>query len=623
MAENIKKEDLIFTDIGDNSNEAVLGTLEGPCADFIDPTRNGRHYSETLWQKVFSDPIVTEMIEAGGIPGELDHPTDREETDSSRIAILLREKPKKKDGQLWAKFDILNTPLGKIAHTLAKAGFKLGISSRGSGDVIQNYDGTEEVDESTYSFKCFDLVLLPAVKSARLNLVTEGLIDKFDYRKALRESLESATEEDKELMQETLDNLNIDLTESVKKVPGGYLHYQENNGSYDVYFESTWNSSYDWRRQNISKEELNNLLNDSTLNEDSIVEYGSQIDLSDKYRTNLSKRIFSSSYDELTDAEKGLIDIMTNYVNKNHGVLEGRKLLQFLDDFNKNNINDESLNIDKNSELDAVDNNEANMDEFQATLKENLELAKTITSLQEKLSVSYAKEAKLQEQVERNSSLVQKLTESKQQSKALNNRVCTLTEKLKDSSKVLSKNQDRIDKLTEAYANSNKERAALAKQLEEKTNEIVSLNEKLTSSSKVYSSRINFLKSKLESAEARCEDDSKEYADSNKLVEQYKEIANKAVNKYIESQARILGVSAQEIKNRLPESYSFTDIDNSCNSLREYKVNISKLPFSTTKELNESVRMKATSSKKESILPADGFRYDDSIDNDLMSLAGL
>ena len=150
MAENIKKEDLIFTDIGDNSNEAVLGTLEGPCADFIDPTRNGRHYSETLWQKVFSDPIVTEMIEAGGIPGELDHPTDREETDSSRIAILLREKPKKKDGQLWAKFDILNTPLGKIAHTLAKAGFKLGISSRGSGDVIQNYDGTEEVDESTY-----------------------------------------------------------------------------------------------------------------------------------------------------------------------------------------------------------------------------------------------------------------------------------------------------------------------------------------------------------------------------------------------------------------------------------------------------------------------------------------
>ena len=113
---------------------------------------------------------MCEMIENGGIPGELDHPVDREEIDSSRIAILMKEKPKKKDGKLWAKFSILNTPLGKIAYTLAKAGFKLGVSSRGSGDVNTNYDGPEEVDESSYNFKCFDLVVLPSVKSARLNL---------------------------------------------------------------------------------------------------------------------------------------------------------------------------------------------------------------------------------------------------------------------------------------------------------------------------------------------------------------------------------------------------------------------------------------------------------------------
>ena len=52
---------------------------------------------------LFSDPIVSEMIENGGIPGELDHPTDREEIDSSRIAILMKEKPKKKEKRMFQK----------------------------------------------------------------------------------------------------------------------------------------------------------------------------------------------------------------------------------------------------------------------------------------------------------------------------------------------------------------------------------------------------------------------------------------------------------------------------------------------------------------------------------------
>ena len=107
-----KKEELTFTDYN-NQDKAILGTLEGPCADFMHGTRNGRKYDESLWEKVFSDPVVNELIDNGGIPGELDHPADRDEIDSSRIAVLMKEKPKKKNGELWAKFSILNTPLGK------------------------------------------------------------------------------------------------------------------------------------------------------------------------------------------------------------------------------------------------------------------------------------------------------------------------------------------------------------------------------------------------------------------------------------------------------------------------------------------------------------------------------
>ena len=41
MEKDIKKEDLIFTDtsVGNKEDKAVLGTLEGPCADIIDCTK--------------------------------------------------------------------------------------------------------------------------------------------------------------------------------------------------------------------------------------------------------------------------------------------------------------------------------------------------------------------------------------------------------------------------------------------------------------------------------------------------------------------------------------------------------------------------------------------------------
>ena len=105
MSNKNKNEELIFTD-NNGQDKAVLGTLEGPCADIVDGTRNNRHYTDSLWQKVFADgTIASELIENGGIPGEMDHPADRAETDSARIAILMKEKPKKKDdGKLWAKF---------------------------------------------------------------------------------------------------------------------------------------------------------------------------------------------------------------------------------------------------------------------------------------------------------------------------------------------------------------------------------------------------------------------------------------------------------------------------------------------------------------------------------------
>lgn len=202
-----RKEEL--TQIAKPRNAAVLGTLQGPCADIINPTRNGRVYDEALWDKSFGSDIAKELFEAGGIIGELGHPADRTETDPTKAAICMRKPPEKgKDGLLIGTWDILDTPNGRILKTLVDYGYKIGISSRGTGDVYEGDDGAEHVDEDSYDFQAFDAVIVPAVKAARLTPLGESLKGK-TLRAALNEALARSSEEDRKVMAETLGSLDI------------------------------------------------------------------------------------------------------------------------------------------------------------------------------------------------------------------------------------------------------------------------------------------------------------------------------------------------------------------------------------------------------------------------------
>ena len=170
-------------------------------------------YTEELWDNVFKDPIMQEKLKTRSVFGELGHPADRTETDMEKIAICLAEEPKKyPDGTLKGVFDILDTPNGRILKTLCDYGCQIGVSSRGEGDLIEDWTGSgEKVDPKTYSCECWDAVLLPAVESARPSYVTESLnSNALKLKKALTEALEKATPENKKIMTETLDRLNID-----------------------------------------------------------------------------------------------------------------------------------------------------------------------------------------------------------------------------------------------------------------------------------------------------------------------------------------------------------------------------------------------------------------------------
>lgn len=409
----------------------------------------------------------------------------------------MPNKPEKdKDGHLIASFDILDTPNGRIAYTLAKYGYKLGISSRGGGDTYKGLDGEEHVDEDTYDFHGFDLVLLPAVKAARLQL-QESLQNGKTFKQAINESLEKATPDEKKVMTETLNNLNIEYT-------------------------------------------------------------------SDK-------------------------------------------------------------SIDKESELAANDDGATMVKELQETLLAKQQLEAKYTELQEKLSVCYAKEAKYEEDLQKYKSAVQNLSIQAKNAKALNTKIKNLEEELTNKDKLINLERNKFSKLNEQYTKLISKEGLLNEslskrdiRLKESNSKINNLKEELDRIKSENQNKVDSLNEDLadikKNLTLKTNEYSKKLSDANNLVEQYRQTAKKAVNKYIESQAVRLGIDAEEIKSKLPKNYSFNDIDSICENLSQFNLAVSSLPVNLQKS---KIKIKES---KEPLLREN---LDDKVDESLLRLANL
>ena len=410
---------------------------------------------------------------------------------------MMPEKPTKdKDGHLIASFDILDTPNGRIVWTLAKYGYRLGISSRGNGEVYAGVDGNEHVDEDSYDFRAFDIVLLPAVKAARLKMV-ESLQNGKSFNQAINEALEKANADEKKVMQETLDNLNI--------------------------------------------------------------EYKSK------------------------------------------------------------------KTVDKKSDM-AANNAGANvMKDLQEALLANQKLEATVTELQEKLSVCYAKEAKYEEDLSKHKSAIQNLSRQASNVKALQTKVESLEKELKSKDTTLSESYEatqklksskdlRIKSLTENLSTRNVE-------LRKANEQIAQLQESVKNSKIEFNNEINSLNEQLAEQKKNLSIKSSEYLNklsrANNLVEQYRNTAKIAVNKYIESQAVRLGIKLEDIKNKLPSNYSFKDIDTACEDLSNFKLKVSNLPFNV-----EQISKAKLIESKQSPVSSKNLN-DDDVDARLLTLAGI
>ena len=101
--------------------------------------------------------------------GELDHPEELQ-INLDRVSHIITDM-NYDDSNGLGKLKIIETPMGNIARALLKAGAKLGVSSRGSGNV----DGSGQV--SDFDIVTVDIVAQPSAPDAYPKTIYESLFN--------------------------------------------------------------------------------------------------------------------------------------------------------------------------------------------------------------------------------------------------------------------------------------------------------------------------------------------------------------------------------------------------------------------------------------------------------------
>lgn len=128
--------------------------------------QNGRVYPKNEIQKAVEN-IQQRLNEHGPIMGELDHPTELT-INTDRVSHAITEM-KYANSNGIGKLMILNTPTGKIVKELIEQGIRLGVSSRGSGNVNES-GGVSDFDIVT-----IDIVAQPSAPGAYPKPIYESL----------------------------------------------------------------------------------------------------------------------------------------------------------------------------------------------------------------------------------------------------------------------------------------------------------------------------------------------------------------------------------------------------------------------------------------------------------------
>ncbi len=213
----------------------VLAVIEGI---FFVPdglSRNERFYPKTFWEKVLGRKDVKERLDSKtmlGCIGHSDRSVSEDDITEGHVSHIITNLWIDENGNGMGQARILGTPAGKNLYCIMKAGSKIKISSRASGDYKQDeeWNGYPVIDESTYYLETFDFVINPGFLETDPQLKESMMKIQKEMRgndKMLDEKFFSELEKSRDALHEKLVNAEskaavseakaIELTEAFNK----------------------------------------------------------------------------------------------------------------------------------------------------------------------------------------------------------------------------------------------------------------------------------------------------------------------------------------------------------------------------------------------------------------------
>lgn len=130
--------------------------------------QNGRIYPKDEIEKAVKS-VKSRLSQGETVMGELDHPEELQ-INLDRVSHIIQDMSCD-EANGFGKLKIIDTPMGNIARALLKAGAKLGVSSRGSGNV------NESGRVSDFDIVTVDIVAQPSAPDAYPKTIYESLFN--------------------------------------------------------------------------------------------------------------------------------------------------------------------------------------------------------------------------------------------------------------------------------------------------------------------------------------------------------------------------------------------------------------------------------------------------------------
>jgi hypothetical protein len=170
------KAEVLLEEAADGSGQKTM-KLKGICIEGGVRNANERVYPVHEIAKAVD--TINEQIRSGhSVLGEVDHPEDLK-INLDRVCHVI-EKMWMDGPAGYGTLKILPTPMGELVKTMLQSGVKLGVSSRGSGNVD---DRTGHV--SDFEIVTVDVVAQPSAPNAYPTAIYEGLLNMRGGQKLL------------------------------------------------------------------------------------------------------------------------------------------------------------------------------------------------------------------------------------------------------------------------------------------------------------------------------------------------------------------------------------------------------------------------------------------------------